>query len=101
MNWLWQNIDIHKISFHMSGDRNHPDQKQFWSFFILKSTSRKRQYRHVLNVQIFCRQLNIKMNYREISYISGTLAGNKTDDHSAVVGASPVDTAPNKSSFST
>ena len=48
MNWLYQNMNIHKISFHLSGDRNHHDQKKniFEVFFILKSTSRKRQYRY-------------------------------------------------------
>ena len=39
--------------------------------------------------------------YRQVSNISGTLVGNKIDDHSDVVGASPVGAAPTTSSFST
>ena len=39
--------------------------------------------------------------YRKVSNISRTLVGNKIVDHSDVVGASPVDTAPTTSSFST
>ena len=40
-------------------------------------------------------------NYRQISNISHTLVGNKIDDRSDVVGASPVGAAPTTSSFST
>ena len=43
----------------------------------------------------------VVLNYRQTSDISGTLVGNKTDDHSDVVGASPIDTAAITSSFST
>ena len=39
--------------------------------------------------------------YRQTSSISHTLVGNKTVDHSDVVGASPVGAAPTTSSFST
>ena len=39
--------------------------------------------------------------YRQVSNISGTLAGYKIVDHSDVVGASPVGAAPTTSSFST
>ena len=39
--------------------------------------------------------------FRKTSNISGTLVGNKIVDHSDVVGASPVGTAPTTSSFST
>ena len=39
--------------------------------------------------------------YRQISNINHTLIGNKIVDHSDVVGASPVGTAPTTSSFST
>ena len=39
--------------------------------------------------------------YRQTSYISGTLVGNKIVDHSDVVGASPVGVAPTTSSLST
>ena len=39
--------------------------------------------------------------YRQVSYISRTLVGNKIDDHSDVVGASPAGAAPTTSSFST
>ena len=39
--------------------------------------------------------------YRQVSNISGTFVGNKIVDHSDVVGASPVGTAPTTSSFST
>ena len=39
--------------------------------------------------------------YRQVSNIRRTLAGNKFVDHSDVVGASPVGTAPTSSSFST
>ena len=41
------------------------------------------------------------MNYRKTSNIRRTLVGNKFVDHSDVVGASPVGTAPTTSSFST
>ena len=41
------------------------------------------------------------MTYRKVSNIRRTLVGNKIVDHSDVVGASPVDTAPTTSSFST
>ena len=40
-------------------------------------------------------------NYRQVSNIRRTLAGNKFVDHSDVVGASPVGAAPTTSSFST
>ena len=40
-------------------------------------------------------------NYRQTSNISHTLAGNKTVDHTDVVGALPVGAAPTTSSFST
>ena len=40
-------------------------------------------------------------NYCQTSNISHTLVGNNTVDHSDVVGASPVVTAPTTSSFST
>ena len=39
--------------------------------------------------------------YRKMSNISRTLLGTKIDDHSDVVGASPVGAAPTTSSFST
>ena len=39
--------------------------------------------------------------YLQTSNISDTLVGNKIVDHSDVVGASPVGTAPTTSSFST
>ena len=39
--------------------------------------------------------------YRQVSNIRRTLVGNKIVDHSDVVGASPVGTAPTTSSFST
>ena len=39
--------------------------------------------------------------YREVSNISRTLVGNKIDDYSDVVGASPVGAAPTTSSLST
>ena len=42
-----------------------------------------------------------KTIYRKISNIRRTLVGNKIVDHSYVVGASPVGTAPTTSSFST
>ena len=41
------------------------------------------------------------MEYRQVSNIRRTLAGNKIVDHSDVVGASPVGAAPTTSSFST
>ena len=44
---------------------------------------------------------NIEINYRKISNVSRTLVGNKIDDNSDVVGASPVGAAPTISSFST
>ena len=40
-------------------------------------------------------------NYRKTSNMRCTLLGNKIVDHSDVVGASPVGTAPTTSSFST
>ena len=40
-------------------------------------------------------------NYRQVSDIRRTLAGNKIVDHSDVVGASPVGAAPTTSSLST
>ena len=40
------------------------------------------------------------LQYRQISNISNTLVGNQFADHSDVVGASPVNTAPITSSFS-
>ena len=39
--------------------------------------------------------------YRQVSNIRRTLVGNKLDDHSDVVGASPIGAAPTTSSFST
>ena len=41
------------------------------------------------------------MNYSQTSKISRSLVGNKPADRSDVVGASPVDAAPNTSLFST
>ena len=41
------------------------------------------------------------LRYRQVSNISGTLAGNSIVDHSDVVGAVPVGPAPTTSSFST
>ena len=46
-------------------------------------------------------QLTEHWKYRQASNISRTLAGNKFVDHSDVVGASHVGTAPTTSSFST
>ena len=43
----------------------------------------------------------LNINYRQISNIRRTLIGNKTVDHSDVVGASPVGAAPTTSSSST
>ena len=45
-------------------------------------------------------QMWIEM-YRQVSNIRRTLVGNEIVDHSDVVGASPVGTAPTTSSFST
>ena len=39
--------------------------------------------------------------YRQVSNIRRALVGNKTVDHSDVIGASPVGAAPTTSSFST
>ena len=39
--------------------------------------------------------------YGQLSNICGTLVGNQIDDHSDVVGASPVSAAPTTSAFST
>ena len=39
--------------------------------------------------------------YRQVSNIRRTLVGNKIDDHSDVVGASPAGAAPTTSSLST
>ena len=47
------------------------------------------------------REIPTAMKYRQVSNIRRTLAGNKIVDHSDVVGASPVGTAPTTSSFST
>ena len=41
------------------------------------------------------------MDYRQTANISRTFIGNKIDDHSDVVGASPSGAAPTTSSFST
>ena len=46
-------------------------------------------------------QLGKLQHYRQVSNIRHTLVGNKTVDHSDVVGASPVGPAPTTSSFST
>ena len=46
-------------------------------------------------------QLNLKGDYRQVSYIRLTLAGYKIVDHSDAVGALPVGSAPTTSSFST
>ena len=43
----------------------------------------------------------INIDYSQISNISHTLVGNKIVDHSDVVGASPIGTAPATSSIST
>ena len=57
--------------------------------------------------QVFCwiylyfQLITFKLTYRQISYIKHTLIANKIVDHSDVVGASPVGTAPTTSSFST
>ena len=45
--------------------------------------------------------LDDKSVYRRVSNIRRTWIGNEIDDHSAVVGASPVSAAPTTSSFST
>ena len=49
------------------------------------------------------RQTTIWTNdgYRQVSNIRRTLAGNTIEEHSDVVGASPVGTAPTTSSFMT
>ena len=44
---------------------------------------------------------SLNYKYRQVSNLSCTLVGNKIDDHSDVVGASPVGAAPTTSSFST
>ena len=44
---------------------------------------------------------NINIIYRKVYNISRTLVANEIDDHSDVVGASPVGAAPTTSSFST
>ena len=83
-------IDFHTFSFKK---------------MLLKVSSAKRR--------TFSLGLNVLMNqplrdmaaanhvYRQTSNISNTLVGNKIDDHSYVVGASPVGTAPNTYSFLT
>ena len=43
--------------------------------------------------------VSYRLNYRQVSNISSTLAGNKTVDHSDVVGALPVGAAPTTFSF--
>ena len=43
----------------------------------------------------------VLFNYRKVSNIRRTLAGNKIVNHSDVVGASPVGATPTTSSFST
>ena len=43
----------------------------------------------------------VVLTYRQVSNIRRTLVGNYTVDHSDVVGALPVGTAPTTSSFST
>ena len=45
-------------------------------------------------------QGSVRFNYRQVSNIRRTLVGNKINDHSDVVGASPVGAAPTTSSFS-
>ena len=45
--------------------------------------------------------ISLKMTYRQTSNITHPLAGNKTINHSDVVGASPVGAAPTTSSFLT
>ena len=71
MNWLYQNMNIHKISFHLSGDRNHHDKKKhFWSVFHFEINIQKTTVQ-IWQFQIFCRQLNNKTNYPQISNIMG------------------------------
>ena len=53
----------------------------------------------ILLTFFFSRGSNLK--YRKTSNVRRTLVGNKIVDHSDVVGASPVGTAPTTSSFST
>ena len=53
-----------------------------------------------ISITKFCK-LNAAIAYRQVSNIRRTLVGNKIVDHSDVVGASPVGTAPTTSSFST
>ena len=48
-----------------------------------------------------CWGVHLHHHYRQVSNIRCNLAGNKTVDHSDVVGASPVGAAPATSSFST
>ena len=52
------------------------------------------------NYTCFTQLFRIQM-YRQTSNISRTFVGNIIDDHSDVVGASPVGAAPTSSSFST
>ena len=53
-------------------------------------------YRH-----LFLKLENSVHDYRQISNIRRSLAGNKIVDHSDVIGASPVGAAPTTSSLST
>ena len=65
-----------------------------WSWFIMPWDD----CMYLGHVQLIIYEV---INYHQTSNISHTLVGNKIVDHSDVVGASPVGTAPTTSSFST
>ena len=70
----------------------------FWLVSVLK-VEHMRSYEFYLNHVYYASGTN-KM-YRQVSNIRRNLVGNKIVDHSDVVGASPVVTAPTTSSFPT
>ena len=65
--------------------------------WVMASYHQAPNYHHLTSPEVS----ELKMNYCKTSNISCTLGGNKIVDRSDVVGASPVDTAPTTSSFST
>ena len=92
-----------------------PSREELWSIHmhdtVLDLTCREEEDYNIVfaalaDGTIAVMEVNIETslcawNYRQTSNIRHTLEGNKTVDHSDVVGASPADVAPTTSSLST
>ena len=81
---------------HLPHAHDNPDTVEYLGFLTPYSAASHKSETKTNRMTLKCFP-----HYRQVSNIRGTLVSNKIVDHSDVVGASPVGTAPTTSSFST